>query len=243
MPDDQQVILLLRAFLDSSALAVLYYEYFTTLPAEIKHVWPYGLSPPTLLFFANRYIPLVGDTAATVFDLTDLVSDRKQCMTLGLVREILATFEQIWVLSLLCLRVIALFRNARPIIVAVTVSAAAVIGLSSWSGQLIRHEGYLIQNPKIPGCHLAIGFMVASRIAIAWGTRVVFDLLAVLLTLYYSLQTRSRQGQWSASDFLTSCIYRDGAIYPIVILIVNLLSVFSLLFAPVCLAFSLVFHL
>ena len=41
-------------------LAMLYYEYFITLPEEIKYIWQRKLSPVSSIFVLNRYTSLLG---------------------------------------------------------------------------------------------------------------------------------------------------------------------------------------
>ena len=57
-------------------LAILYYDYFLTLPQEIERYWKARMSWGAFLFYANRYlailahIPIIyeyfGDTSETV---------------------------------------------------------------------------------------------------------------------------------------------------------------------------------
>ncbi|KAA1473126.1 hypothetical protein DENSPDRAFT_779191 [Dentipellis sp. KUC8613] len=57
--------------------ALLYYDYFLTLPAEVSRIWSRPTSRAALWFFINRYIPFFGDIAVSVFSFTNLASSDK----------------------------------------------------------------------------------------------------------------------------------------------------------------------
>lgn len=39
--------------------AILFYDYFLTLPQEVQCIWGRKLSAPTVLFYVNRYGTLI----------------------------------------------------------------------------------------------------------------------------------------------------------------------------------------
>lgn len=44
-------------------LALIFYEYLATFPAEVRYFWRRRITGASLLFFANRYLVLVYSAA------------------------------------------------------------------------------------------------------------------------------------------------------------------------------------
>lgn len=68
---------------DASPPVILYLDYLSTLPEEMALIWPRGWSRPSLLFFLNRYPPLLGDAVILLFvssDLSNAVSVSASCL-------------------------------------------------------------------------------------------------------------------------------------------------------------------
>lgn len=42
-------------------VALLYYDYILTFPAEVSHMWSQPISANALLFLLNRYVALLGN--------------------------------------------------------------------------------------------------------------------------------------------------------------------------------------
>ena len=51
---------------DTSFLVIIFYDYFLTIDDEVERFWDRRPSMPTVLFFMNRYLPLLSIVPAAL---------------------------------------------------------------------------------------------------------------------------------------------------------------------------------
>jgi hypothetical protein len=47
-------------------VAIFFYDYLLTFPAEVSYIWPQPISLNTTLFYLNRFISFVGNIATLI---------------------------------------------------------------------------------------------------------------------------------------------------------------------------------
>ncbi|KAI0310715.1 hypothetical protein OF83DRAFT_1178264 [Amylostereum chailletii] len=233
------------------ALVVLYYDHIITLPNEISRIWPrFGSrSRPAFLFFLNRYVPFFGYIAVSAFSFTNLASSEQRqaafsngnpcsnpvdsCMDYGLARQLLLLCNQVVVSILLALRIIALYNHSRRVNIIVATFGVALFGLACWS--LVGQHSSVIHD--VIGCHISMTLETGIHVAVAWEAQAAFDLLIFGLTIHRTLRSqfdncrRRRLRTPSGGLGLVDLMFRDGAIYFIVMALANISNILTFYFA------------
>jgi len=234
--------------LELIALTILYLDYVITLPREVERVWSRPARRPFALFLVNRYIPVFGDIAVTVFNFSDFAAYENTCRTYGLARQMLLIFSQVIVCILLAMRIIALYQQRRHIIVLVTGSGILLFAVACWS--VVGQHSTVLGD--VPGCHLAVNpitcaltychpfklYILSSsgiRLSVAWIAQAIFDIEIFSLTVYHTIKTRNfanRRGPLLSGNGIIDLVYRDGAIYFITMASANSANILTFILLP-----------
>ncbi|KZV68351.1 hypothetical protein PENSPDRAFT_610098 [Peniophora sp. CONT] len=210
--------------LELAALAILYHDYFLTLPREIDRIWRSPLSRPSLVFYLNRYVPVLGDIVITVYSFSDFASEETTCRQFALARQILLLFSQSIVCILLAMRIIALYNRSKGIAVFVIGSGVVLLGIACWS--VTGGRSFVLED--VPGCHVGMDYYTGSHIAVAWIAQAAFDMIIFGLTVYRTLQTRrfhDGRGLLLSGSGLLDLVWRDGAIYFVTMALANVANI------------------
>ncbi|VDC07461.1 unnamed protein product [Peniophora sp. CBMAI 1063] len=206
--------------LELAALTILYHDYFLTLPREIDRIWRSPLSRPSLVFYLNRYVPVLGDIVITVYSFSDFAAEETTCRQFALARQILLLFSQSIVCILLALRIIALYNRSKGVTVFVVGSGLVLLGIACWS--VTGGHSFVLQD--VPGCHMGMDYYTGSHIAVAWIAQAAFDMIIFGFTVYRTLQTRryrDGRGLRLNGSGLLDLVWRDGALYFVVMAMSN----------------------
>ncbi|KZV63849.1 hypothetical protein PENSPDRAFT_197901 [Peniophora sp. CONT] len=130
---------------------------------------------------------------------------------------------------LLVLRVSVLYRHAIQVRLAVWGIALALLGVACWA--VSGPGGFVVQNPLVAGCHIALSREVGIRTAVAWEAQAAFDIVAVVLTAYASWRTH-RESQAAKGSMIVNVLLRDGAIYFVVMAAANLANILTFIISP-----------
>jgi len=147
-----------------ATLTVLGYEYAITFQDEVRFIWNSRLSPAKLVYFLNRYIPLVNIVYAVYFFMISDSGDTTVCRREYRAIGSLSCFGFISAAAVLCLRAYAVWPSVKFIkgllvsvyMISISVSAYAIsvyvsgasvndIGPSSNPGRCL----VLITNNKV----------------------------------------------------------------------------------------------
>jgi len=122
------------------------------------------------------------------------------------------------------IRIYALYRAKKVILIVFGLFLAGELALMAF---FINHTTALPNPPGVTGC--AGGGAFGSRGAAAfWGPSVLFDVVVFAMTVYKSYVTIKH----SRSFGVLGILLRDGSLYFAVIFFVNMVNIFTLIFAP-----------
>ncbi|KAI8986735.1 hypothetical protein BD414DRAFT_529044 [Trametes punicea] len=211
-------------YLHLAGVVVLYYDYFLTFGEEYYRVWKNPRTISSILFFVNRYLPVLGDVAVNTGNFY-IFSNEHSCRQYAFFRQLLLVINQVVVCFILFLRTYALYGRDRRILVLVVGVGATLLGVCCWSivGQ---HQGVELRG----GCHLKADHMTAVRLAVSWESLFLFDLLIFTLTVCKTFKERFKHRITSGRHDIISLILRDGAMYFAVMASVNFLNTLTFYF-------------
>ncbi|RPD65688.1 hypothetical protein L227DRAFT_570971 [Lentinus tigrinus ALCF2SS1-6] len=203
-------------YLHLAGVVILYYDWLLTFGEEYWRIWKAPRSMPSILFFLNRYLPLLGDIAVNVGNFY-IFPTELSCRHYAFFRQLLLIINQVVVCFILFLRTFALYGRDWRVGGSVFAFAMALLGISCWSivGQ---HEDVELRG----GCHLAADRVTAIRIAVSWESLFLFDLTIFSLTLFKTWQQRRRNPVTVGRGDILSLVMRDGALYFAVMASANL---------------------
>ncbi|KAJ7113225.1 hypothetical protein C8R46DRAFT_1204642 [Mycena filopes] len=142
------------------------------------------------------------------------------CKHINLFRQLLLVLNQTTICLLLALRIYALYGRRRKVWVYMLSSAAVLMGVSLWA--ISGHGGEPV--PHVIGCHIANSKAIGIHLAVPWEALFTYDIIIVVALLYKSIQTRNQSGTMR-SEPLLSLLIRDGAVYFVLQLFAELMTV------------------
>ncbi|KAI0674479.1 hypothetical protein C8Q78DRAFT_1076115 [Trametes maxima] len=230
-------------YLHLLGVVVLYYDFILTFGQEYSRVWKRPRSLSSILFFLNRYIPVLGDIAVNTGNfylmiflgrgvrysmlpstlLDDVLAIPVSCRQYAFFRQLLLIVNQVVVCFILFLRTYALYGRDKRIGVLVIGVGGILLGISCWSivGQ---HQDIELRG----GCHLLAERMTAIRLAVSWEALFAFDCMVFTLTVRKTFRERHRIS--SGKHDIVSLILRDGALYFAVMASVNFANTLTFYF-------------
>jgi hypothetical protein len=213
------------------SFTLLFYDFLLTLDLEISRYWGTPLSWPTLLFFLNRYLTLLGNVPAVVqrFWTTPSTPDKiKICRQLAYYHQWFIIATQIIIGAILFLRTYALYGKDKRILGLMAAVGACMIGVCIWGAIFAGRAVDVWPGANVPvdiGCFHEITHVQSTGLIIAWGSMTVFDCLIFFLTLYRALSRR-----YSTGLHLLRVLLRDGSLYFGVVLISNVSNILTFVF-------------
>ncbi|TRM61066.1 hypothetical protein BD626DRAFT_549311 [Schizophyllum amplum] len=112
--------------------------------------------------------------------------------------------NQIGVCILLTMRVYALYKRSKKILVFLLLIAAGLLGICAWA--VSNQDTW--QAPDVPYCHMLASRGSMIRLAVAWEGLLGYDCLVVGLTVYQSCRSMSS----TMPEPLLKVVLRDGAV-------------------------------
>ncbi|KAI0827111.1 hypothetical protein BC628DRAFT_1370962 [Trametes gibbosa] len=202
-------------YLHLAGIAVLYYDFLLTFGEEYFRIWKNPRSISSILFFLNRYLPVLGDIAVNTGNFY-IFPDEQVCRRYAFFRQLLLIINQVVVCFILFLRTYALFGRDKRIGALVFGVGMTLLAVSCWSivGQ---HQDVELRG----GCHLLAERLTAVRLAVSWEALFAFDLMVFTLTVCKTFRERHRHRITSGRHDIISLILRDGSMYFAVMASVN----------------------
>ncbi|KAF7289790.1 hypothetical protein MIND_01353200 [Mycena indigotica] len=201
---------------------VILYDYLLTLDVEVSRYWGTRVTWGSALFFANRYVALLGTVPIVVeFSLTTSDPAKRQvrlitpCFAFHIYHEFFAVFSQLLVAILLITRTYALYERNKAVL-----ALMVLVTLGALTNGLVlllfgSSHDTLDDRLKLLGCPGATPRDAAIRSGIAWTGMLVFDVTIFLLTVFKALRHGIRGRN------LFSMLLRDGAMYFAIIIAAN----------------------
>ncbi|KAH9924195.1 uncharacterized protein B0H18DRAFT_1012769 [Fomitopsis serialis] len=216
-PDAERYQVFLHNYLHLVGITIFYYDYALTFGAEYSRIWKHPTGTRrNYMFLLNRYLSFLGDIAVNVGNFYAFKTTHS-CSQYAFYRQALLIVAQVVVGLILTLRTSALYNRNKY----VTGSIVAV-GLSLAGLAIYAVNGQRESISLSGGCHTAAARKTAIRIAVAWESLFVFDLMIFSLTMYKTWKTRLLHSSRTDKLDLLSLISRDGAMYFAVMASVNL---------------------
>ncbi|KAI0635333.1 hypothetical protein C8Q77DRAFT_1107469 [Trametes polyzona] len=211
-------------YLHLTGVVVLYYDYFLTFGEELARVWKKPRSVSSILFFLNRYLPILGDIAVNTGNFYVFPNERG-CRQYAFFRQLLLIINQVVVCFILFLRTYALYGRDIRILVLVVGVGMILLAVACWSivGQ---HQDIELRG----GCHLLAERMTAIRLAVSWEALFAFDLMVFTLTVCKTFRERFRHRVTSGRHDIITLILRDGSMYFAVMASVNFANTLTFYF-------------
>ncbi|KAF9458370.1 hypothetical protein BDZ94DRAFT_106179 [Collybia nuda] len=147
------------------------------------------------------------------------------CRDLQSYHQYFAVTVQIWVSTLLIMRMYALYDRSRRVLALFLGVALAAVIIACWSIFTGKEDGPTPEYFLPVGCPASLSHYAATRLAAAWGGMLVFDTLVFSMTVYKSLLLR----QTSGMNLLTLML-RDGSIYFGVMIASNLGNILTFVY-------------
>ncbi|KAH9852454.1 hypothetical protein C2E23DRAFT_825569 [Lenzites betulinus] len=214
----------IHSYLHLAGIVVLYYDFFLTFGEEYFRVWKNPRSISSILFFLNRYLPVLGDIAVNTGNFY-IFPTEQVCRHYAFFRQLLLIINQVVVCFILFLRTFALFGRDKRVGALIFGVGMVLLGISCWSivGQ---HQDVELRG----GCHLLADRMTAVRLAVSWEALFLFDLMVFSLTVGKTFRERNRQRVTSGRHDIISLILRDGSMYFAVMASVNFANTLTFYF-------------
>ncbi|KIO27026.1 hypothetical protein M407DRAFT_23716 [Tulasnella calospora MUT 4182] len=225
-PDKVQQLaknLLATKYVTVVSFVILLHEHIVTLPLEIERIWKQPRSLASLLFCLNRYGTLC-QLVVLLFAYNQSWSERV-CSSWFRFAPGLCVISIGFAECILILRTYALYCRDKLVLLGLVILFGAEMGIMGYCVSIATHLRLL---PPFVGC-IPIGRMpmgVAFYVAPLLTDSVIF-VLTVIKTARY-LRTNVRTA-------LPRIVLRDGVLYFVLIVLINLMNVIVYIFAPVSL--------
>ncbi|KAJ6627622.1 hypothetical protein B0H10DRAFT_355111 [Mycena sp. CBHHK59/15] len=202
-------------------ITFLYWDHLMTFGDEVRFLWRKPKTPSTYCFFLNRYLACFSDVAVAIFVFSTVPPS--VCTTFNLIRQIVLLLNEITICALLTLRIYALYDRDRRVWIYMLGAGIVLIAVSCWA--ISGERG--IPQPDVVGCHIANSFKNGVHLAVPWESLFIYDVMIFVTLFYKSLRRRSEFGMtWTNIPILT-LLLRDGAMYFVIMAVVNLANILT----------------
>ncbi|KJA19153.1 hypothetical protein HYPSUDRAFT_907934 [Hypholoma sublateritium FD-334 SS-4] len=210
-----------------ATFVMFYYDTLITFGDEVERVWKRKFTWFTVLWFLNRYVPLIG-FAIFILAFHDSAWTRndKFCDVIAFTPGVLGFITSTVIDLIFIVRLYATFSANKAILYFMVPFLCAKEAVVIWSVSSGHRQPL---PPGLVGCILVPGSS-SLRFTALWIAQLTFDTTVFVLTAYraFKLSRIARGGVQSLIDM----IMRDGVIYFAVIFIADFVNVLTFLLAP-----------
>ncbi|KZT73045.1 hypothetical protein DAEQUDRAFT_504178 [Daedalea quercina L-15889] len=204
-----------------AAATMIFHEHMMTIAQEIRYVWGQRLTGATVIFLLNRYMVLL--LGVTI--ILQTVAWDTPLATIMLY-DIVAIILYIIIAIFSALRVYAIGgRNLTFCLI--TLGLGLVTAFASVYFAARSSYAYVVVIDNIPVCEYTNYYSVTSYNTSLIATRlcsILSDALVIGVTLCATLKTRRAINPGSAETPLTMLLARDGSLYFVSLLLLNVLQ-------------------
>ncbi|KAJ7096577.1 hypothetical protein B0H15DRAFT_962627 [Mycena belliarum] len=190
------------------SITFLYWDHALTFDDEVRFLWRKVKTRSTYYFFINRYLACFGDAVITVFQFTAVPISWSEYFCLS----------SLMLNILLTLRIYALYGLNKRVYVGMLGFGAVLLAVSCWA--LVGKNG--IPDPDAVGCHIAVHEKLGVYMAVPWEALVIYDITIFIALLYKSREKRRETQMLWRGNAVVSLLIRDGAIYFMIMALMNL---------------------
>ncbi|KIM75570.1 hypothetical protein PILCRDRAFT_827122 [Piloderma croceum F 1598] len=208
-------------------VVVLLYDHALTLGEEVEYIWKQKMNIGKLLFFLNRYIPMIDQLILVNANVNTEIQDNKVCLALFQVNNWMSIFSTIVIDVMMLLRTWALWERSRVVLIFLSVLLVVCILASSGSLLYFSLTVFAIPNiSTISPCDVA--FPRPDFLYIIWVSLSVFDSAIMIMTLIKILPAL----QSNVPMPLRAQFLKDGIPYFIMIFFASLANIIMIRAAP-----------
>ncbi|KAF7299874.1 hypothetical protein HMN09_00994600 [Mycena chlorophos] len=237
-PDVMRTQLWIYNVLNAISFTLLIHDYFLTLEAEVVRFWQRKnkLTAPTILFFCNRYISLLGNAPVVVmyFWYSPASPRKTEMFVIRALLERSLTLGQVIVALILIVRTYALYGRSRRILLFFAVLIPCTLAVALFGILRSLHAPDKVGSVSIYlGCVSPKGRVQSEGFLIAWGSLAVFDTVIFGMTMWWTVM----EGFWGTMRegvrremkgiYAMRIFVRDGAVYFIVIILFSIANLIT----------------
>ncbi|KAL5506950.1 hypothetical protein ACEPAH_6406 [Sanghuangporus vaninii] len=197
-------------------VTALAYDAIVTMDQEIKYFWRTPRSTVQFLYFANRYIGILGAIAGLVGNFSIWTNNIVYWISLVAVNYILM------------LRVLALYSQDKRLAIClktILISAAAFEFVVIIRIILLEHLRIVVLIGNVTFCGSNSNAQALGGVS-AWLILALYGIVLTVLALYKALQYRKMQ-RGSRASMLVTVLLRDQAAFCVLVIICSLLNIGS----------------
>lgn len=213
-----------RNYIRIASLTFLLYDHILTFHDEVELIWSSYMTKGSYLFLFLRYFAPLSTIVEAVIDEVKVTPE--QCERYGTAHQLFLVVIQVGLCLVLTIRTYALYLRDKRILAVMITIGCLLIGISIWSllGQKVEAA-----HPVV-GCNIAISPETGAQLATSWEALLAYDSLLLVLTLWRSYQLRDREDSGAlvtSSVPVVKLVARDGALYYVVMVAVNLANILT----------------
>uniref|UniRef100_A0A0W0G8Z7 DUF6533 domain-containing protein n=1 Tax=Moniliophthora roreri TaxID=221103 RepID=A0A0W0G8Z7_MONRR len=218
---------LVVSYLDVASGFLLLYDVLLNFGLEFEHIWKSKWSFFKILYLIQRYLPGVDTVIALPYHDFGTNFTQEACQSAAQIGASIMLCGIILSEAVICFRVRAIWGNGKTVTVVLGILLLgcwipAFVFLEEWLSSL-RYLILPVENFR--GCILLSANNLMYR---SWVMMMVFDTVTLILTLIPGISAYRVGGR---SKILIT-IYRDGAIYYMLIFLVSVVNVLVVLMLP-----------
>ncbi|TEB17268.1 hypothetical protein FA13DRAFT_1822503 [Coprinellus micaceus] len=213
-------------YFSAAGMAIMIADYLHTLPQEVRLVWPTKMSIPKLIFLLVRYGNFLFAALVYLYALTPapvLSSDgcRKMFIVIGILEVSLSTFGE----AIIYIRVWA-FAGCDRKVLYILASIFLVLDVISFSflGKYVTSVEVFQAAPSTHLTCVCIGDD-SVMVSVVYGIMVVSVVGLMAIMVGFGIYRYQEMGIRSAYGGLLAQFYRDGIIYFVMLLVLNVLNI------------------
>jgi hypothetical protein len=202
--------------------ALVFYEYIITLQDEIDMIWRKRWNAATILFMVNRYLMLLYNAVGLVIPTT-----LRSCTAVQILLDILTVLLFVVFAVFATLRIYAIWNRNIPISLLI-LALYLVPVVSNTYAFATDTIGFFVDPDAGPQCFETSKLSNGVNSRLALSTRLclmVADAIVLLLTWRKTFGMRTRASKLSVNTPLLTLIIKDGTIYFIALLLMNIAQI------------------
>jgi len=226
--------MMLANFCAVAATTLLLYDYAVTFPREVRCIWGRKFTWATVLFLLNRYLTLLNRVLMIVDmlpwqNLPQATAD-KTCESVLRLSEVVTIILELVSMSFSSLRLYAIWEKDRRIMAVI-----ALLGLVPPGINMFYYTTLTIVStpPPFVGCGEYVSLTTEQSNIIAY-FNVVFAIVSdavVLILVWLRTYTIMREiSKFGDGPHLSTLLLRDGTIYFVSLLILNVVNLIAIRF-------------
>ncbi|EGO23213.1 hypothetical protein SERLADRAFT_409612 [Serpula lacrymans var. lacrymans S7.9] len=187
--------------MSNTHIALLYYDYYLTFPAEVKYIWGAKFKTSTVLYVCCRYALLAN--VLYLLAIAHVLKELRSCNVWYTVNGYLSIVGRAAVLAIFAARTWAVCSRSKAVLFALGSLATACIGLDFWHVTGVKCSG-----PSSPSSHIS---NTSLSILVC-----IFECTATVITIVrcmQALQMLKKNGRRPQESNIMYFMLKEGLLY------------------------------